>query len=72
MNDTSCAFCQTAGMFTFCKGCDRPVCESCCRFELIGSGCGCVWPVYYCPDCVINPVLNPNAPFRTEAADPSR
>ncbi len=71
MSGLNCAFCDAIGMFTFCKGCDRPVCEHCCRFELIGSGCGCVWPVYYCRDCVSNPLINPNAPFRTEAPDPS-
>jgi hypothetical protein len=36
--------------------------------ELVGSGCGCVWPVYYCLLCVSDPLINPNALLR----DPDR
>lgn len=47
-----------------CLGCGIPVCEACARFELIGSGCGCVWPAYYCHACAFDPAVNPNASFR--------
>jgi len=32
--------------------------------EIVGSGCGCVWPVYYCLNCISNPAINPNALLR--------
>ena len=62
--DGYCAICGGRKLFTSCLGCGRELCEGCARFELIGSGCGCVWPVYYCPSCVQNPAINPNAMLR--------
>ena len=58
--------CQICGdkVFTTCFGCGIAVCEKCSRFELIGSGCGSVWPVYYCPTCAQDPCVNPNAILR--------
>lgn len=60
-----CNFCGREKVFTFCKGCDLPACEDCCRLEIIGSGCGCVWPVYYCLRCIKDPAINPNALLRS-------
>lgn len=59
-----CAICGVNRKFTVCLGCEIAVCETCSRFELIGSGCGTVWPVYYCPKCSQDPLINPNAIFR--------
>ncbi|MEN6320370.1 MAG: hypothetical protein ABFD82_16660 [Syntrophaceae bacterium] len=63
-NKDICSMCINAKVFVKCPGCGMPVCEKCSRFELIGSGCGCVWPVYYCSQCAQNPMINPNAVFR--------
>jgi hypothetical protein len=62
--ETRCGICQTEKPFTICTGCQEPVCDGCSRFELIGSGCGCVWPAYYCLKCVDDPMVNPNAALR--------
>lgn len=59
-----CSLCRTRKVWTACKGCDRPVCEDCCRLEILGSGCGCVWAVYYCLKCISDPLINPNALLR--------
>jgi len=59
-----CAKCGNPKTFTKCLGCGAVVCESCAIFELIGSGCGCVWPAYYCNDCAHDPSINPNAMFK--------
>jgi hypothetical protein len=67
MTETKDALCRKCGqekVFTPCLGCGMPVCETCVRFELIGSGCGCVWPAYYCYTCAFDPAINPNASFR--------
>jgi hypothetical protein len=34
------------------------------NFELVGSGCGTVYPLYYCPECARNEQINPNAIFK--------
>lgn len=60
----ACVKCRNKKIFAFCLGCGAGVCEDCARFELIGSGCGCVWPAYYCVSCVFDPHVNPNAIFR--------
>jgi hypothetical protein len=62
--DALCRKCGAGKVFTQCLGCGINVCESCVRFELIGSGCGCVWPAYYCCTCAFDPAVNPNASFR--------
>jgi hypothetical protein len=61
-------FCQICGgeVFTSCLGCQKALCKECSRFELIGSGCGSVWLAYYCPVCVQDPCVNPNAALRDE------
>lgn len=59
-----CGKCGHSKVFAVCLGCGAPLCEGCSRFELIGSGCGCVWPVYYCSACAHDPCINPNAMFR--------
>ncbi|MEN6465821.1 MAG: hypothetical protein ABFD62_11630 [Syntrophaceae bacterium] len=59
-----CTVCARNKKFTTCIGCGQSVCESCSRFELIGSGCGCVWPAYYCRRCSQDPHVNPNAVLR--------
>ena len=67
MEDVSRMPCGTCGRkktMVKCIGCDAPVCETCAQFELVGSGCGCVWPAYYCPKCAWDPLVNPNAAFR--------
>lgn len=66
MNDLKevCVKCRNRKTFTVCIGCGSEVCEECSRFELIGSGCGCVWPAYYCLSCCRDPHINPNAMLR--------
>ena len=56
----SCDICG-GRVFAACPGCGKSVCQACARLELIGSGCGSVWPVYYCPVCVLDQDINPNA-----------
>ena len=59
-----CGICDKEKAFALCPGCGISLCEHCSCLELIGSGCGSVWPVYYCMTCVQNPMLNPNAIFK--------
>ena len=59
-----CQICGGVAIFVTCLGCGIEMCEGCARFELIGSGCGCVWPAYYCAACARNPFINPNAILR--------
>jgi hypothetical protein len=59
-----CETCRGKVVFVLCLGCGAGICETCARFELIGSGCGCVWPAYYCYTCAFDPAINPNASFR--------
>ncbi len=59
-----CVICSKAKVFVKCLGCSALLCEGCASFELIGSGCGCVWPAYYCFTCAHDPYINPNAVFR--------
>ena len=63
-NKDLCAICIKAKVFVKCLGCSVSLCEKCACFELIGSGCGCVWPAYYCFACAHDPQINPNAVFR--------
>ena len=60
----ACETCRGKAVFALCLGCGAGVCETCAQFELIGSGCGCVWPAYYCPKCAWDPAVNPNAALR--------
>jgi hypothetical protein len=60
----TCEICRAKVVFASCLGCGAGVCEPCALFELIGSGCGCVWPAYYCPKCAWDQAVNPNAIFR--------
>ncbi len=64
VGEETCGICKERKNFTHCIGCGISLCESCSCFELIGSGCGCVWPAYYCPPCSRNPLVNPNAFFK--------
>lgn len=63
-NGRICKICEKEKRFTECPGCGISACERCSCLELVGSGCGCVWPVYYCIKCVQDPKINPNAAFR--------
>jgi hypothetical protein len=63
-DEVLCAICIKTKVFVKCLGCSVSLCESCACFELIGSGCGCVWPAYYCFACAHDPMINPNAAFR--------
>jgi hypothetical protein len=67
-----CAMCGGRKLFAACLGCGLELCERCARFELIGSGCGCVWPVYYCKRCVQDPSINLNAMLREPEVNPAR
>ncbi|HOK06151.1 MAG TPA: hypothetical protein PK836_03380 [Syntrophales bacterium] len=60
---TVCACCGSPKVFALCADCRRPLCERCARFELLAEGCGTVIPTYFCPACVSNPLVNPNAVF---------
>ncbi|MCU0531986.1 MAG: hypothetical protein MUF17_01375 [Syntrophales bacterium] len=62
--EKACVTCREKTVFALCLGCGAGVCDSCAQFELIGSGCGCVWPAYYCSKCAGDPLVNPNAAFR--------
>jgi len=62
--EKTCETCRQKVVFVPCLGCGAGVCKTCVQFELIGSGCGCVWPAYYCPKCAWDPYVNPNAAFR--------
>ncbi len=59
-----CGICDKEKIFVGCPGCGILVCEHCSCLELVGSGCGCVWPAYYCMKCVQDPKINPNAVFK--------
>jgi len=63
-NSKACGICDKGKAFAVCPGCGTIVCEHCSCLELIGSGCGCVWPVYYCLMCMQDPMINPNAIFK--------
>ncbi|PKN35497.1 MAG: hypothetical protein CVU61_03010 [Deltaproteobacteria bacterium HGW-Deltaproteobacteria-19] len=68
MNGTgaACSVCGQAKFFVSCIDCRVPLCEGCARFELLAEGCGTVVPAYFCPDCAVNPLVNPNAAFRDD------
>lgn len=63
-NKIICELCERTKVFSTCPGCGKLICEQCARFELVGSGCGCVWPVYYCSRCAQDAMINPNAALR--------
>lgn len=67
-----CGACGGKEFFVACLGCGLGLCEKCARFELIGSGCGCVWPAYYCTRCAQDPAINPNAVLREPEINPAR
>ncbi|MCX7816163.1 MAG: hypothetical protein N2317_01455 [Syntrophales bacterium] len=58
-----CSVCGSVNIFARCADCRKPLCERCARFELLAEGCGTVVPVYFCPTCVVDPLVNPNAIF---------
>jgi hypothetical protein len=61
-----CKSCGNAKIFTCCDDCNISLCEECAVFELLAKGCGTVVPVYFCPKCAVDPLINPNAAFRRE------
>lgn len=65
-----CALCGATPVFTACLGCGKLTCRPCSHFELIGSGCGCIWPAYYCIACARDPFINANAaPLESESPE---
>ncbi|MGV8078620.1 MAG: hypothetical protein AB2L22_00975 [Syntrophales bacterium] len=62
--DAACSVCGQAMFFVSCIDCRVPLCEGCACFELLAEGCGTVVPAYFCPDCAVDPLVNPNAVFR--------
>lgn len=44
-----------------CKWCGVALCSECFRFDLLGSGCGSVHPIYGCEKCLKDPAINPFA-----------
>ncbi|HRT61588.1 MAG TPA: hypothetical protein P5551_04395 [Syntrophales bacterium] len=62
--ETGCAKCGNPKSYARCLGCEVNLCESCAILDLVGTGCGCVWPVYYCIDCAHDPYINPHALFK--------
>jgi len=64
--DTACTVCGQKKVFVSCIDCRTPLCEECACFELLAAGCGTVVPAYFCPECAINPLSNPNAAFRND------
>lgn len=61
-----CPFCGKEAVLLKCSGCDGEVCEACHHFELVGSGCGTVIPLYYCPKCAVDEKINPNAGLKND------
>lgn len=62
----TCPFCGKPDVLFTCSGCRGDVCPACHHFELAGSGCGTVIPLYYCPTCAVDERINPNAVFMRE------
>ncbi len=56
-----CPFCGNQAVLITCSGCNVEVCEACHHYELVGSGCGTVIPLFYCPKCAFDELINPNA-----------
>jgi hypothetical protein len=56
-----CKLCETVRAFTHCLGCGMPVCENCARAVEKESDQEDVWSLYFCPGCVCDPDLNPDA-----------
>ncbi|MBN2254532.1 MAG: hypothetical protein JW736_02395 [Deltaproteobacteria bacterium] len=64
-NTEVCSVCRKAPGVITCSGCRKVLlCLSCAHFELVGSGCGTVYPLYYCPACAYDEQINPNACFK--------
>jgi len=61
-----CSFCGKEAVLLTCSGCSAEVCEACHQLELVGSGCGTVIPLYYCPKCAVDEQINPNAGFKKD------
>jgi hypothetical protein len=66
-SEDSCISCGKIKIFTSCEDCGLQLCQECAVFELLAKGCGTVVPVYFCPKCAIDPLINPNAAFRQDA-----
>ena len=49
-----------------CSSCRMALCYNCAHFELVGSGCGTVYPLYYCSRCAHDEKINPNAGFKDQ------
>jgi hypothetical protein len=63
-NDLICEVCNDASMQLKCSFCRKGLCYACAHFELVGSGCGTIYPLYYCPSCAYDDSINPNAGFK--------
>jgi len=61
VHEKDCDKCRENRAVNVCLGCHAAICESCSHFELFGSGCGCVFPAYYCLTCAEDPNRNPFA-----------
>jgi hypothetical protein len=62
-----CGICGEKPRYVLCQGCGIPLCEGCVKWDLFGHGCGCVVPVYVCPECSKDPFFNPNIAMSAEA-----
>lgn len=60
-NSKLCEICGTGKGSIICAGCGKMICDKCAHFELLGSGCGTVYPLYYCSACFQDERINPNA-----------
>ena len=56
-----CKLCTAVRAFTHCLGCGLPVCESCARAVEQECDQEGVWSLYFCPGCVGDPDVNPDA-----------
>jgi hypothetical protein len=56
-----CEICDSKKAFTHCLGCGLPMCENCACDQENTSGCGCACSLYFCPLCIDDPAVNPDA-----------
>ncbi|MCX5856021.1 MAG: hypothetical protein NTZ24_15870 [Deltaproteobacteria bacterium] len=56
-----CEMCKAVRAFTRCLGCGIALCENCACDVVKTSGHDHVWSISYCPLCIIDPAVNPDA-----------
>ncbi|MBE9547449.1 MAG: hypothetical protein IMF10_08160 [Proteobacteria bacterium] len=54
-----CAVCKQEKSVVLCNGCQRPLCESCRKFDIWGCGCSSGYVKVFCDDCNNDIDVNP-------------